>query len=137
MAGRPQTRRALSPCTCPGCTHCGTRCPTLTRTNRCEPCRLNAQRHSDSTRPTARQRGYNTQWQTTRSTYLATHPWCQWPGCTAQATDVDHIDGHGPNGPRGHDHTNLRGYCHSHHSQRTAQDQPGGWNATHHQQQTD
>jgi len=44
-----------------------------------------------------------------------------------RATDVDHIDGLGPNGPRGHDWSNLRALCHSHHSQRTARDQPGGW----------
>jgi ribose 1,5-bisphosphokinase PhnN len=48
-------------------------------------------------------------------------------GCVAKATDVDHIDGEGPLGPRGHDWTNLRALCHSHHSKRTARDQPGGF----------
>ena len=47
--------------------------------------------------------------------------------CDAPATDVDHIDGLGPQGPAGHDPANLRGYCHPHHSARTARDQPGGW----------
>jgi hypothetical protein len=45
----------------------------------------------------------------------------------ARATDVDHIDGRGPKGPRGHDWSNLRALCHSHHSKRTARDQPGGF----------
>lgn len=44
------------------------------------------------------------------------------------ASDVDHIDGLGPLGPRGHDPDNLRSMCHPCHSKRTAADQPGGWN---------
>lgn len=61
--------------------------------------------------------------------YLLAHPICEDPvGCIEPATDVDHIDGLGPNGPRGHDWDNLRSSCHSHHSKRTARDQPGGWN---------
>ena len=45
-----------------------------------------------------------------------------------EATEVDHKDGLGPLGPRGHDHGNLRAMTHDHHSKRTAADQPGGWN---------
>ena len=52
---------------------------------------------------------------------------CQEPGCNRLATDIDHIDGTGRMGARAYDPTNLRGYCHSHHSKRTARDQAGGW----------
>jgi 5-methylcytosine-specific restriction protein A len=35
------------------------------------------------------------------------------------ATEVDHKDGLGPNGPRGHDLDNLRSLCKSCHSRKT------------------
>lgn len=63
------------------------------------------------------------------------HPRCECDQCLLQpkwnrpvATDVDHIDGCGRNGARAFDPTNLRAMSHSHHSERTAKDQPGGWN---------
>jgi len=80
-------------------------------------------------RPSASERGYDAKWAKTRAAFIAANPICGEVGCMEGTTDVDHIDGLGPRGPRGHDPTNLRGYCHSHHSQRTARDQPGGWNA--------
>ncbi|MFX4294091.1 HNH endonuclease [Streptomyces bohaiensis] len=43
------------------------------------------------------------------------------------AGEVDHIDGLGPLGPRGHDPTNLRSMTKQHHSRATARAQPGGW----------
>ena len=48
---------------------------------------------------------------------------CIW--CGGRATDVDHIDGLGPLGPRGYDPGNCRALCHSCHSWRTARDQSG------------
>lgn len=94
-------------------------------TNRC----LEHARQADQARGTATQRGYDRRWQRTRRRHLRDHPLCSEPGCRRVATDVDHIDGQGPLGPRGHDPGNLRSYCHSHHSKRTARDQPGGWQA--------
>ncbi|MEU1945275.1 hypothetical protein ABZ554_23285 [Streptomyces sp. NPDC020125] len=41
---------------------------------------------------------------------------------------VDHVDGLGPLGPRGHDWANLRAMTKAHHSRETAKAQPGGWN---------
>lgn len=82
------------------------------------------------TRPSASRRGYGSEWRKTRKAFLEANPICQDPsGCIARATDVDHKDGKGPLGPKGHDWGNLRAFCHSHHSRRTARDQPGGWNA--------
>ena len=98
-------------------------CPAIQEAPRC---RTHA-RAPDS-RPSAAARGYGSRWRRTRAAHLSTQPFCTEPGCHAVATDVDHIDGLGPNGPRGHDPGNLRSYCHSPHPQRTARDQPGGWN---------
>ena len=111
---------SLSVCAEPGC-------PVLTADGRCDAHRASARRASDRRRPNSRARGYDARWQRTRRRYLAAQPWCEEPGCTEQATDVDHVDGLGPTGPAGHDPANLRALCHSHHSQRTARDQPGGW----------
>lgn len=81
------------------------------------------------TRPSARARGYDHRWQQTRQRYLAMFPQCQWhKGCISPATQVHHLDGEGPKGQRGHDFGNLQGLCAKHHSQTTAQEQPGGWN---------
>jgi 5-methylcytosine-specific restriction enzyme A len=82
------------------------------------------------TRPSARQRGYDSRWEATRSAYLSAFPICQHrDGCIEPATQVHHLDGQGPKGERGHDWSNLQGLCGPHHSQTTATDQPGGWNA--------
>ena len=109
-------RSPAKPCTwpqgCPNLCVTGSRCPD----------------HAKDRRPTAARRGYDTKWQRTRQAKLTATPYCEQPGCFKPATEVDHIDGLGPLGPQGHTPGNLRSYCHPHHSQRTARDQPGGWN---------
>lgn len=105
-------------CSTPGC-------PELTTAGRCAGCR----RTAEQTRGSAAQRGYDWAWQQTRQAFLDAHPFCDSPGCLTIATDVDHRDGLGPHGPRGHDWSNLRPLCHACHSKRTARDQPGGWHA--------
>lgn len=118
--------RALSVCPTPGC-------PELTAGGRCEACtaKAAAQRRR---RPHTRSYG-STAWSRTRRAYLREHPYCECDECLAlpavmrpQATEVDHIDGLGPLGPRGHDWTNLRSMTKAHHSRETARSQPGGWN---------
>lgn len=119
-------RKSLSPCSAPGC-------PTLTYDSRCEKHQRQARRESDAKRGSARERGYDVQWQKFRAAFLRDHPMCEDPsGCLDSSTDVDHIDGLGPDGPRGFDPTNCRALCHRHHSRRTAKDQPGGWAAGRH-----
>jgi 5-methylcytosine-specific restriction protein A len=108
--------RALRVCSQAGC-------PTLVESGRCAEHR----RQADLARGTSAERGYDSRWSRTRAAYLRLHPTCVEAGCTERATDVDHIDGLGPRARRGHDPTNLRSFCHRHHSQRTARDQPGGW----------
>lgn len=100
----------------------------------CLGCYAERQREYDSRRPSAAERGYDREWQATRAAYLAEHPQCEcedhlllpaWR--RPDAVDVDHRDGLGPNGPRGHDWSNLRAMTHECHARRTARDQPGGW----------
>jgi 5-methylcytosine-specific restriction protein A len=106
-------------------------CPELVeRSGKCETHDKESRREREAGRASASARGYDTEWRKTRATFLAKHRICEDPGgCIEPATDVDHIDGLGPKGPRGHDPSNLRALCHSHHSKRTARDQPAGWNA--------
>jgi 5-methylcytosine-specific restriction protein A len=105
-------------------------CPSLSNGPKCEAHRKARRKASDAKRPSSSQRGYDSKWRKTRAAYLRAHPICEdETGCIERATDVDHRDGLGPLGPRGHDDSNLRSYCHSHHSKRTATDQPGGFNA--------
>lgn len=111
---------ALRPCTVPGCHRLAP-----PRRSRCPEC-ARAAADRKGTRTT---RGYDGKWLTFRARYLRRNPHCCQPGCGRPATDVDHIDGLGPAGPLGYDPSNLRPYCHVHHSRRTARDQPGGWNA--------
>jgi 5-methylcytosine-specific restriction protein A len=80
-------------------------------------------------RPSPRKKGFNAKWERTRRAFLTMFPICQWhEGCMKPALHVHHLDGLGPDGPRGHDWGNLQGLCHPHHSTITAQEQPGGWN---------
>jgi 5-methylcytosine-specific restriction protein A len=104
------------------------RCPELTDERFCTKHTKEYFREHESRRESASAKGYDAQWRKTRLEFLRAYPVCQdESGCVAKATDVDHIDGEGPRGPRGHDWTNLRALCHSHHSKRTARDQPGGF----------
>lgn len=109
------------------------RCPELTDhpSGKCETHRLEAKRVSDAGRPSARARGYDAQHEADRDAYLHAHPICEDPeGCDQPSTVLDHVDGLGPNGPRGHDPSNWRALCATHHNRRTARDQPGGWHST-------
>lgn len=101
-------------------------CPELTDGPRCEAHRKQDRKRSDAKRPSPRVRGYDAEHEADRAAYFAAFPICQWhEGCIERATDLDHIDGN----PFNRDWSNYRGYCHSHHSRRTARDQKGGWNA--------
>ena len=117
--------RAHSVCSTPGC-------PTLLpRAGRCPECRARANKR----RRTPQAKGYDARWARTRLAFLRSHPACECPECETlppplrpSATEVDHIDGLGPLGPRGHDWSNLRAMTKAHHAKATARAQPGGWN---------
>ena len=60
-------------------------------------------------------------WRDLRASYLAAHPVCSEPNCSARATVADHMI---PRKAGGADiWENLRSYCHGHHSARTAREQ--------------
>lgn len=114
---------ALAVCPTPGC-------PTLTPRGRCPTCTRAARRGRGS----ARARGYDQEWERTQRAYLEAHPYCECDECMVLpeimrpwATEVHHRDGLGPNGPRGHDWSNLMSATRAHHSRITAREQPGGW----------
>jgi 5-methylcytosine-specific restriction enzyme A len=92
-------------CHHPGCPHL-TPCPT--------------HKPSHRTRINPRSKIYNTKrWRNLRRDKLTANPQCEANGCTAPATDVDHIvrlrTGGAP-----YDWANLQALCHSHHSAKTA-----------------
>lgn len=109
------TRRALKPCAgsplCPELVAAGNYCP----------------RHAldrNRAKGSPDERGYDKAWRKTRGLYLYRHPACENCGVTADDTDrplhVDHIDGLGPFGPRGHDPDNLQTLCERCHGSKTA-----------------
>ncbi|MFD3929546.1 HNH endonuclease signature motif containing protein [Streptomyces sp. NPDC058614] len=109
-------RKAMQVCPTPGC-------PTLTASGRCADCQAAAR----SARPSSHSHGYNTAWQRASARYLEDHPYCECPECSALpplqrdlATEVDHIDGLGPLGPRGYDPANWQAMSKPHHSRKTA-----------------
>ena len=56
------------------------------------PCERRRKSEADSRRPSARERGYDSKWETERAAYLKAHPKCV--RCPATATVVDHIVPH-------------------------------------------
>lgn len=101
----------------------------------CADCYAERQRDYEKNRPSAYERGYDDTWRPFAIKFLIEHPYCECDDHKDRpdwqrplSTDVDHIDGLGPLGPRGYDKTNLRALAHACHSRRTAADQAGGWN---------
>lgn len=112
----------LSLCLEPGCV-------ALVQSGRCTE---HQREHRRAARPSAAARGYDDRWRKFRAEYLRAHPLCSSPSCQAlpfyirpEATDVDHLDGAGPLGPRGYDPANLQALCHSCHSRKTATENGG------------
>ncbi|MEU9777445.1 HNH endonuclease signature motif containing protein [Streptomyces sp. NPDC047968] len=112
------SRKALQVCPTPGC-------PTLTQQGRCAPCQ--AQARAD--RPSTHARGYGRRWRQASAPYLQDHPYCECDSCALLpplqrdlATEVDHIDGLGPHGPRGYDPDNWQAMSKRHHSAKTARE---------------
>lgn len=101
-------------------------CGKLSEQRQCPQCRR--EREAKRDRGNTTERGYGHTWRKFRQEFLKARPWCEWPGgCGEKATDVHHLDGQGPKGPRGFDPANLQPLCHSHHSQITARERPAGF----------
>jgi 5-methylcytosine-specific restriction protein A len=82
------------------------------------------------TRPPSSRRGYDRVWSGLRRKYLAAHPICAAPGCTRPSVQVDHVQPIRLRPELRLRWDNLRAYCASCHSRRTAQDQ-SGWKTGH------
>lgn len=96
--------------------------------SRCPACRAEWKaKQPPDPRPSARQRGYDKDWQALRAIFLARNPICAAPGCDRPATDVDHVQSVREAPHRRLDPTNLRPLCHQHHSQRTGRDHATGF----------
>lgn len=105
--------RALRVCSIKGCSE-------LTRQGKCDECRRRA--NSDRARVTGTR--YNARWRAFAHTWLRRYPLCFM--CGGTAVHVDHIDGLGPDGPRGYDPANLQSLCRPCHSKKTVA-QDGGF----------
>lgn len=77
----------------------------------------------DRTRPTAEARGYDADWRRTRDRFIAANPLCSAPGCGRLAEEVDHILSVRDRPDLRLSWFNLRVFCKSHHSERTAREQ--------------
>lgn len=80
-------------------------------------------RQLDAERPGSAERGYDREWRRLRGQFLFHHPDCSVHGCRVPAADVDHIKDVRYHPQLRLEWSNLRAYCHRHHSQRTARDQ--------------
>lgn len=109
----------------PRACRCGVIVPAGKRCPRCHPPEVERERKAkhDATRASAAERGYDAAWRRVRRDFLAAHPMCCAAGCNAPATDVDHILSIQERPDLRLSWSNLRPFCHSHHSQRTARDQ--------------
>lgn len=101
-------------------------CPHLTRRGR---------RCPEHARAYERARGSAAaRWQAASAAYLAANPRCVCgpdccpDGCDRPVTDVHHLDGLGPLGPRGYDPTNWASLAHDCHARVTVREHGGfGW----------
>ncbi len=87
------------------------------------PCRAKRKAEADARRPSAAVRGYDAAWKRVRADFLKAHPWCCHPGCNKPATEADHVLSVAERPDLRLSWSNLRPFCKSHHSQRTARDQ--------------
>lgn len=67
-------------------------------------------------------RGYDWEWKKFSKAFLELYPDCSIEGCKSPAVQVDHIIALAEGGAK-LDPKNCRGFCASHHSQRTGRDQ--------------
>lgn len=109
------------PCAQPGC-------PALVPagTHRCPLHRKQQRQFNDANRPSAGERGYDSEWRTYRSKYLQDHRYCVDPfnrhgGMRVVATCVDHKERvTGPDDPNFWRESNHRALCAACHRSKTA-----------------
>jgi 5-methylcytosine-specific restriction protein A len=101
----------LSVCSVPGC-------PEVTKGGKCQRHKRERWRKTNASRPSPRALGYkDPEWVRVSREFRRAFPICQWPdGCLNPSEHTHHLDGKGPNGPRGKDWGNLQALCQPHHS---------------------
>jgi 5-methylcytosine-specific restriction enzyme A len=77
----------------------------------------------DARRANSTRRGYDGAWRALRAEFLAANPECAEAGCRVPATDVDHILAVRDRPDLRLVWSNLRSFCHVHHSRHTARTQ--------------
>jgi 5-methylcytosine-specific restriction enzyme A len=77
----------------------------------------------DAKRANSTGRGYDGAWRALRGEFLAANPLCSKAGCRLPATDVDHIRAVRDRPDLRLIWSNLRSFCHVHHSRHTARTQ--------------
>jgi 5-methylcytosine-specific restriction protein A len=77
----------------------------------------------DHRRPSRVERGYDRDWLRVRAAFALAHPVCSEPGCDAPVEEVDHIEPIRNRPDLRLAWSNLRSFCRSHHSRRTAREQ--------------
>ncbi len=115
------------PCTTPGCRHMqipgSTKCELHDRRRKAS---VEAQRTSDEEVAKVRRWYKSRIWYARRLDCLKRAMFrCATPGCTNQATDVDHIQPHRGDWDLFIDRANHQALCHSCHSRKTAQEDGG------------
>lgn len=109
--------RAPRLCTCGFKIAAGELCP-------CERRRAaDARAKHDKGRPSSHDRGYDAAWRKLRAAFLEANPICCVEDCGLAATDADHILSVRIRPDLRLVWSNLRAYCHAHHSRRTAREQ--------------
>ena len=83
-------------------------------------------REYDRARSAEKNAIYDAGWRRCSRLFLAAHPRCEHPGCGEAATDADHIESPRERPELRLSWSNLRAYCHPHHSARTSREQ--SWN---------
>jgi 5-methylcytosine-specific restriction endonuclease McrA len=95
-------------CSCGKIVPAGERCACQQASDRARKAR------HDRRRPTARQRGYTSEWQKARAAFLLAHPHCVM--CSKPASHVDHIVAHKGDNALFWDRTNWQALCAHHHN---------------------
>lgn len=113
---------------------CAGRCGELVPRGRarCDACQAKAGASDRAVRGSARERGYDANWEKRRALYLQKHPLCV--ECLKDpkmmpvpATVVDHIVPHKGDEQLFDDDANLQGLCERHHNAKTAREDMGAW----------
>jgi len=112
--------RPLRPCRTPGC-------PALVNgeSGYCDKHKRAERKRVDDHRGSARQRGYDSQWDKARRGWLAKHPLCvecERGNRITAATTVDHIIPHRGDMALFWDTSNWQSLCKHHHDQKTARE---------------